>query len=307
MKFIARLSSPLAALGLIVSITSGSAEIARTIALWPGGAPGETNRAAPERDTTGPTNGMIAGRPIIRLTDVHNPTITVYRPPAGRNTGAAVVVCPGGGYSILALDLEGTEVCEWLNSIGVTGVLLKYRVPTRDRDPRYAAPLQDIQRAFGVVRRHAAEWGLDPRRIGVLGFSAGGHLSAALCAHNAGRTYERVDDCDQESCRPDFHLLIYPGGLVREDDRLGPEVAVTSSTPPTFLVMAEDDGVRVENVLAYTLALKQARVPAELHVYAAGGHGYGLRRTDLPVTAWPDRAAEWMKNLGLLDKSPPHP
>jgi acetyl esterase/lipase len=291
----------------VTATKSGPAAPLPPIALWPGVAPGETNFVAPERDINDATNGLIAGRPIIRLTDVHRPTITVYRPPADRDTGAAVVVCPGGGYSILALDLEGTEVCEWLNSIGVTGVLLKYRVPTRDRDPRYAAPLQDAQRAFGIVRRHAAEWGLDPRRIGVLGFSAGGHLSAALCAHAGSRTYAAVDECDRERCRPDFQLLIYPGGLVRDGDRLGPEVAVTTNTPPTFLVMAEDDPVRVENVLGYTLALKQARVPAELHVYASGGHGYGLRRTALLVTTWPERAAEWMKNRGLLERTLPHP
>lgn len=291
--------------GLGLATAPASAESLPPIVLWPNGAPGETGRAAPEHDISSPTNEPIAGRPIIRLTDVHNPTITVYRPAPDKDTGAAVVVCPGGGYYILALDLEGTEVCHWLNSIGVTGVLLKYRVPAMSRKAPYAAPLQDIQRAFGIVRHYAAEWKLDPHRIGVLGFSAGGHLAATLSAHTAARTYKKVDECDAENCRPDFQLLIYPGGVVRKHDRLSPEVVPGSNAPPTFLVMAEDDPVHVENVMAYSMALKKVNVPLELHVYSRGGHGYGLRRTALPITTWPDRAADWMKNLVVLKTNVP--
>lgn len=267
--------------------------------LWPGQAPGVTNLVSAERDTSKPGEGLVAGQPLIRLGNVTQPTITIYRPAPDKDTGAAVVVCPGGGYSILAMDLEGTEVCEWLNSIGVTGVLLKYRVPKREN-----GPLQDVQRAVRLVRQRARELGLDPQRIGVLGFSAGGNLAAESGAQAAARTYENVDEADTLSCRPDFQLLIYPAYLVLKEDptKINPQVAVTSNTPPAFLVMAADDPVRVENVLAYTLALTQAKVPVELHVYPTGGHGYGLRRTKEPVTAWPERAAEWLKSRGWLDR-----
>jgi acetyl esterase/lipase len=268
------------------------------IPLWPGCAPGETNAASTGRDMSKPGDGLVAGKPVIRLGNVSQPSITIYRPPAGKNTGAAVVVCPGGGYNILAWDLEGTEVCDWLNSIGVTGVLLKYRVPKRDD-----GPLQDAQRALGLVRHRAPELGIDPRRIGVLGFSAGAHLAARLSANSTRRSYPAVDDADTAGCRPDFQILIYPGSLHQKDDlqKVPPDVAVTASTPPTFLVMAENDPVGVENVLIYALALKQAQVPCELHVYPTGGHGFGLRRTQELITAWPDRATEWMKSRGWLE------
>lgn len=267
-----------------------------TLALWPAGAPGEKGGLPPEADTTQPTNNLIAGKRLIRLGNVSTPTITVYRPSRQRNTGAAVLVCPGGGYHILAMDLEGTEVCEWLNSMGVTGVLLKYRVPARADRPKHEAPLQDAQRALGLVRAHASDWGIDSKRIGVLGFSAGGHLAAALSA-TGERTYPEVDAADRLSSRPDFQVLVYPGYLaVRGDIQKVPaEVAVSTNTPPTFLIMAQDDPVRVENVLGYSLALRQAKVPFELHVYPSGGHGYGLRRSKDLVTTWPDRVADWLK------------
>jgi acetyl esterase/lipase len=213
-----------------------------------------------------------------------------------------VLVCPGGGFYILAMDLEGTEVCEWLNSIGVTGILLKYRVPRREGRPPVAAPLEDAQRAMGIVRSRAAEWAIDPKRIGALGFSAGGELVAALCAGSGARGYARVDAFDDVGCLPDFQVLVYPAYLVPAGGSApDPDVAVTSRTPPTFLVMAEDDPlVGVSSSLGYAQALASSKVPLELHVYPTGGHGFGLRPTRETVTAWPQLAAEWMQGRGFL-------
>jgi len=275
------------------------------IPLWPGGAPGETNKIGEETDITKESDNNVAGKRLIRLGNVSKPTLTVYRPAKEKDNGAAVVVFPGGGYNILALDLEGTEVCEWLNSMGVTAVLLKYRVPKRAGLEKHTVALQDAQRAVGLVRQHAREWGIDPRRIGVLGFSAGGHLAATLSASANQRTYSAVDDADVQSCRPDFAILIYPAYLTLKDqhDAVSPETSVRSNTPPTFITMTQDDPVRVETALFYSAALKTAGVPFELHIYPKGGHGYGLRRTENPVTGWPDRAAEWMQSRALLNGS----
>ena len=274
------------------------------IALWPGPVPGEKGGLPPEADTSKPGEGLVSGKPLIRLGNVSSPTITVFPAPAEKAGGAAVLVCPGGGYHILALDLEGTEVCEWLNSIGVTAVLLKYRVPAREGLPKHAPALQDAQRAMGLIRQRAGEWGIDPERVGCLGFSAGGHLCAALSASAAARTYEPIDDADKQSCRPDFMTLIYPAYLTQKDqaDAVSPETAVSKLTPPTFIAMTEDDPVRPESALFYYLALKNAKVPAELHLYPMGGHGYGLRRTPFNISTWPKRAEEWMKALGVLDR-----
>lgn len=270
------------------------------IALWPGSAPGETGNIGEEHDTTTAKDELIAGGRVIRLGNVSKPTITIYRPPADKQNGAAVLVCPGGGYHILAMDLEGTEVCEWLNSIGVTGVLLKYRVPKRAGAQKPAA-FQDAQRALGIVRSRAKEWNLDSKRIGVLGFSAGGHLAALLSNQSEPRSYGLVDEADRISCRPDFAVLIYPGGLVvrEQGDRLAPELTLSSNTPPTFMAMAQDDPVRVENVLSYATALKRFGVPFELHVYPSGGHGYGLRPSKHLVTSWPARVADWMRSRNI--------
>jgi acetyl esterase/lipase len=273
--------------------------------LWPAAAPGEKGDIGPEHDTTKPTDELIAGRRVARIGNVSVPTLTVYRPPADKDTGATVVVFPGGGYYILAIDLEGTEVCEWLNSIGVTGVLVKYRVPHREGTPPYFAPLQDAQRAMGIVRMRAAGWGIDPNRVGVLGFSAGGNLCAVLSAHGE-RAYPAVDDADKMSCRPDFQVLVYPGTLAMHGSGLlvPPEARVTPQTPPTFMVITEDDPNGPENAFAYGYALKQAGVPMELHIYPKGGHGYGLRPTKNYVTTWSQRAEDWMQSLGLLDRKP---
>lgn len=272
--------------------------------LWPATPPGETNALPAEKDMTKPGEGLVAGQRVIRLGNVSKPTMTLFRAPQDKDTGAGVIVLPGGGYNILAWDLEGTEVCAWLNSIGVNAVLVKYRVPKRPGLDRHAPALQDAQRAFSLVRSRAGEFGIDPSRLGVLGFSAGGHLSAALSASAATRTYPLVDTADRISCRPDFSVLIYPAYLTLKDqgDKINPETAVTSNTPPAFIAMTQDDPVRVESALFYSVALKQAGVPFELHIYPKGGHGYGLRRNENPVTAWPDRAAEWMRARGLLKK-----
>lgn len=271
------------------------------IPLWPNGAPDERGEIGQEQDITKPTDGLVAGRPLIRLGNVTHPTITVYRPPKQPyQPGAAMLICPGGAYHLLALDLEGTELCDWLNSIGVTGVLLKYRVPMRPGDAQHLLPLQDAQRALGLVRSRAKEWNIDPARIGVMGFSAGGHLAARLSTSYDKRAYPPVDDADQASCRPDFSMLIYPAYLALKDNSLAPELRVTTNTPPAFLIQTQDDVVRVECSLYYYLALRQASVPVEMHLYPTGGHGYGLRPTAQNVTAWPRRAEDWMRSRGLL-------
>jgi acetyl esterase/lipase len=272
------------------------------VPLWPKTPPGETTQLKPEADTSDAKAALVGGRSVIRLGNVSLPTMTVYRPVKANPSGAAVVVFPGGGYSILAMDLEGTEICDWLNTLGITAVLVKYRVPVRPGQPRYAAPLQDAQRALGLVRKRAAELGINPQRIGVLGFSAGGHLAAALSTNYDHRTYDPIDAADAVSCRPDFTVLIYPAYLTvkEEGDKIAPELKITPETPPTFLVQAEDDGVRVETSLFYYEALRKAKVPAEMHIYPVGGHGYGLRPSANLVTTWPKRAEEWMRSLGVL-------
>ena len=269
--------------------------------LWPRGAPGAQPNPAAEIDTTTAKDNVIAGKPVIRLGNVSTPTLTVYSPKE-KNTGAAVVVFPGGAYRILAIDLEGTEVCDWLNSIDVTCILVKYRVPGSGPYPKSAAALQDAQRALGIVRSHAIEWHLDPNRIGVLGFSAGAHLSAALSTHFDKRLYDLVDSADKVSCRPDFAVIVYPGYLALSEQNFAanPEINVTEKTPPSFIVQAEDDPVHVENSTVYFLALKNAKVPAEMHIYANGGHGYGLRRTDLPVTGWPKLVETWLQTIHMV-------
>ena len=279
--------------------------ISNPILLWPNGSPDEpkTNNIGPEEDTTTPEDNLVADQPLVRLTNVSEPTITVYHPDENP-TGTAVVVCPGGGYHVLAYDLEGTEVCEWFNSLGITAILLKYRVPVREGLPRYAPPLQDAQRAIGLVRAHAEEWQINPERIGVLGFSAGGHLSAALSTNYEKRIYDLIDSADELSSRPDFAMLIYPAYLAeKESHQLAPELPVSESTPPTLLIQTEDDNIPVENSLFYYLALKNANVPAEMHLYATGGHGYGLRKVKSNVHTWPKRAEEWLRTIDMLEEA----
>ncbi len=280
--------------------------------IWPGVPPDARPASGAEVVTTTTNDHLVAGRPWTYVSNVSQPTMTVYSP-SGENTGAAVVVFPGGGYQILAIDLEGTEVCDWLTSRGITCVLLKYRVPNAgpswsqlcgcDLKTRSSMPLEDAQRTLGLVRFHAAEWHIDPRKIGVLGFSAGGHLVAAVSTHCDARVYPAVDAAGRETCRPDFAVALYPGHLFIAYDKfeLNPDIHVRGNTPPTFLLQAENDNVDdVRNSLVYYIALKNAGVPAELHVYAEGGHAFGLRRTARPIAAWPRLVETWLKTIGMI-------
>lgn len=274
------------------------------IPIWPGTAPDAQPVAAPENDTT--KTNLVAGKPWIEVDNVSQPTMTVYSP-KGTNTGVAVVVFPGGGYMCLAIDLEGTEICDWLTSRGITAVLLKYRVPVK-RVGLYAESslaLEDAQRTIGLIRFHAADLHIDPHKIGVIGFSAGGHMVTSVSTHFNKRSYPVVDAADKESCRPDFAIALYPGHLWKDNKnfKLNPNVSVTSNTPPTFLLQAEDDPVdNVNNSLVYYMALKKAGVPVEMHLYAQGGHAFGLRRTKFPITEWPRLVETWMRTIGMTSK-----
>jgi acetyl esterase/lipase len=299
------------------------------IPIWPGAAPDPQPVAGPENSEGSGQDFLPGGRPAIGVNNVTKPTMTVYAPKEN-NTGAAVVVFPGGGYQTLAIDLEGSEVCDWLVPKGITCVLLKYRVtdvgpyPKSGPYPESPMALEDAQRTVGLVRFHAAEWHIDPHKIGVLGFSAGGHLAAAISNHFEKRLYSPVDAADQVSCRPDFAVPIYPGHLslsaaewdtkqgttrfpihppagANRDLGLNPDIHVTSQTPPTFLLQAEDDHVdNVNDSLAYYIALNNAGVPVELHLYAQGGHAFGLRCTKFPITAWPQLVETWLGTIGMI-------
>ncbi len=291
------------ALFLISTLAASADAGPQPMPLWPGTPPGAPNVAAgqQEHDTTTPEGDLIAGRRVARIGFVFKPTLTFYPAPEGHNTGATIVVFPGGGYEILAYDMEGSEVCAWLNGIGVNCALIKYRVPHAGPFPEQTQDLADAQRAVRLVRSNAEKWQLNPKRVGVLGFSAGGHLVAALGVHAGDAIYPPADAADQLSARPDFALLIYPGLLTQEQDSMAVRDAIkpVALTPPSFLVQAEDDPVKVENALAYYEALKQAKVPAEMHLYAHGGHGYGLRETKLPVTHWTDLATTWLRTIAV--------
>jgi acetyl esterase/lipase len=283
------------------------------VAIWPGTPPDAVLPTGPE--TVKSSTALIAGKPETGVYNVTVPTMTVYSP-TEKNTGVAVVVFSGGGYIGLAIDLEGTEVCDWLTSQGITCVLLKYRVPDSgpawhddckcNIHPKAPTALEDAQRTLGLVRLHAAEWHVDPRRIGVLGFSSGGHMVANISTHFDRRAYARVDAADDVSCRPDFAVAIYPGHL-RENTttefELNPEIPVTDKTPPTFLLQAEDDYVDgVRQSLVYYIALTNAGVPVEMHLYAQGGHAFGLRSTKLPITHWPGLVDKWLETIGMISE-----
>ena len=278
------------------------------IPLWPDGPPDprsgvgvEAVHNAVDRDTG--KKKLVGGRPYSYVENVTRPTITVYSP-AKNNTGAAVIVYPGGGFNVLAIDIEGTEVCDWLTSNGISCVLLKYRVPCKHEGAYRECPQahQDAQRAMSIVRSRAAEWQIHPNKIGVIGFSAGAHM-AIMSSTRFDRLYAAVDEADRVSSRPDFALVLYPGRMAYRQTNFAPnpDIRVTDRTPPTFLVHAYDDPMNpVENSLLYAAALRKAGVPAEIHVYAKGGHAFGLRRTALSATAWPQLAEAWLKAIGII-------
>lgn len=279
------------------------------IPIWPGTAPDVQPVPGPETATL--SKELLAGKPVVAVTNVTRPTMTVYAP-EGKSGGAAVLVIPGGGFQILAIDFEGTEICDWLTSKGITCVLLKYRVPSepyvwkcdcRPHNLSTSVPsLQDVQRAMRLVRFHAAQWHIDSHKVGVLGFSAGGYLAAEISTNFERRLYTPVDAADKESSRPDFAMPIYPGHLVTVDGQLNPHVPVSSKTPPTFLVQAEDDDVDgVHQSLVYYAALAKAHVPVEMHLYEHGGHAFGLRQTKFPITEWPRLAEAWLRTIGIVE------
>lgn len=275
--------------------------------IWPGTPPDTKPMPGPETVVT--TSHLVANRHYRAILNVSQPTMIIYSP-KGKNAGAVVVVLPGGGFGALAIDLEGSEVCDWLTVKGITCVLLKYRVPSEPYDwqcdcypdgfATSTRSLQDLQRTIGLMRLRAKEWHIDPHKIGVLGFSAGGFLAAEISTKFRQRLYAPLDDADKESARPDFAVLVYPGRLATDDDRLNPNLPVSSETPPTFLVHAENDKYGMQRSLIYYTALKKAGVPAEMHIYAQGGHAFGLRPTTFPITHWPELAEKWLHTIGIL-------
>ncbi|MBQ7190603.1 MAG: alpha/beta hydrolase [Kiritimatiellae bacterium] len=280
----------IACAGLLAGIALSAQEV---VEIWPTGK-------IPFRKSDKPERVLPSKDTIIRITDVNVPTLTVYPAPEAKSPSPAILVCPGGGYGILAINHEGTEIAEWMNAQGITAFVLKYRVPGQ-ADSAFC----DAQRAMGWIRQHAEKYRVDPKRVGIIGFSAGANLSVRVSTNYRERFYEPVDEADSFSCRPDFSLIIYPWHLIQGKDSdkdppaemLADRYPVDSQTPPAFILQAEDDGCHVENSLAYFLALKQARVPAEMHLYPSGGHGYGMRTHKQPTDAWPPLAAAWLQRI----------
>ncbi|MGH9687799.1 MAG: alpha/beta hydrolase [Candidatus Acidiferrales bacterium] len=289
----------------------------KQVPIWPGAVPDAQPAPGAEYAKTA-KDALVAGKPWIAVGNVTRPTMTVYSPKKN-NAGIAIVVFPGGGFQILAIDLEGTEVCHWLTSNGITCVLLKYRVPNSgphwerscrcEVAPKAPTALEDAQRTMGLVRLHATQWHIDPHKIGVIGFSAGGFLVAAISTNYEKRLYAPIDAADKESARPDFAVALYPGHLCEYPGHpctnnisdINPDIHVTRQTPPTLLIQAENDYEDgINQALTYYMALKNARVPVEIHLYAQGGHGFGLRRTGLPITQWPEMMEKWLETIGML-------
>lgn len=288
------------------------------LTLWPGTPPGPPSLGqGDEVDTTQEDGHKIAKGRVVRLGNVTQPSMEVFLPPPGNATGTAVIICPGGGFNILAMDLEGTEVADWLNTQGIAGIVLKYRTPTGaygdeletapaapelQAGKRAMGPMMDAQRALSLTRAHAEEWKLDPARIGILGFSAGGHTAALAACAQGTRAYNKIDATDEHSCAANFALLIYPAWLVKGDGVLRPEFKVDKNTPPMFFTHASDDPINCLSSTTLFNALKKSNIRADLHIYAHGGHGYGLRPTATPVTHWPEQANAWFRDTGLIPK-----
>lgn len=288
---------------LVLATWASGGDAAETVLrVWPEAPPGAEPVLPTEADTTKPGDGQVAGRSVMRIGNVSAPTLTIRRPPGATGPTACVLVCPGGGYNILARDLEGTEVCDWLESLGVTTALLSYRVPRRPGREPWEAPLEDAIRSLRILRHQATALGIDPQRIGCLGFSAGGNLCGMLSTRHGQPSYPAIDDADAASARPDFTILVYPAYMVDEADRSRPAAPLLwgPDTPPTFITMAENDPLGCDHALVTALELSRHKVPVGLHLYPTGGHGYGLRDTGDPSATWPDRATEWLRHRGLI-------
>jgi acetyl esterase/lipase len=284
------------------------------VEVWPDKTPEENANIGAERTRMSPQldRKQVEVTEQTRLiTDVTKPTLTIYHPAKEKDTETAILICPGGGYWDLYWQLEGEEVAGWLNSIGVTGIILKYRVPRHPDEPKgepARRPLQDAQRAVSLVRSRAKEWGVNPQRIGIVGFSAGGHLAIATATNFEKRTYALIDDIDNVSCRPDFAILVYPGYLKAKDkDELAPGLRIPAGTPPVFLAHGGADIISPpeHSVLMY-LALRRAGIPAELHVYATAAHDFGVRPSEHPCSTWTESCAAWLRHQGFL-KPPARP
>ncbi len=288
-------------LPLFVLLAAGlSAQVADPIRVWPDKAPDEPAGIEAKK-----AKAVTGSDGVIRIPYVDTPELHHFPAPPAKATGTCMIVCPGGGYGKLAWNKEGTEVATWLNTLGVEAVVLKYRVPRRDRDKPHPWPLQDLRRSIRIVRSKAADWKIDADRMGIMGFSAGGHLCAMASSFQGEETYKPIDAIDKLDPRPSSVVLIYPAylGNARQDaTKLDPLVKIDAKTPPTFIAITHDDGDRAIFAALYYAELKRQRVSAELHVYSKGGHGYGLRPSSNPVSTWPDRLEDWFRASGWLSK-----
>jgi len=294
---------------IFVMTCTGIAAEPLVVDVWPGKTPGDVGISGQENSRT--HQSPLVG-PTKLITNVTKPTLTIYLPPKEKNTRTAMVICPGGGYWDLYWELEGEEVAAWLNSIGITGIILKYRVPRRSGDVRgepAAGPLLDAQRAVSLIRSRSTEWEIDPKRIGMVGFSAGGHLALATATNFEKRKYEAIDAIDEVSCRPDFAILCYSGYLKAKDkDEISPGLSIPANTPPVFLAHANDDSEKVggsnaEHSAFMYIALKRAGIPVELHIFANGNHDFGVRQNEKLSSSWPQLCVNWLRSQGLLKLS----
>ena len=293
---------------ICVAGSAAGADKPLIVALWPGQAPDETGGIGPEKIVMSPKlnrKKVEVTESTRMVTNVTKPTITIYRPARMKDTGTAVLICPGGGYWNLYWQLEGEEVAAWLNTLGVTGIILKYRVPRRRGEPEAIParrPLQDAQRAVSLVRSKATDWGIDTQRIGIVGFSAGGHLAIATATNFDKRAYEPVDAIDKANCRPNFAIAVYPGYLKAKDkNELAPGLRIPPRTPPIFLAHGGSDIISPpEHSLVMYAALRRAGIPAELHIYANAAHDFGVRPSDQPCSTWTKACAQWLRHEGFL-------